>query len=414
MSKSSQIATRPLPSDANISGRTFDEQEIANLQEVIRSGTLNCTKGTWVNRFQEQFGALYQVPFTRCVTSGTAAIHAAVAAIDPEPGDEIITTPITDMGALTPILYQTAIPVFADIDPVTYNITADTIAPHINPRTKAIIVTHLFGNPCDMRPILALAHRHGLPVIEDTAQAYLARYEGKLLGTLGDIGCFSLQQGKHMTTGEGGIVITADPELARRVVLFVDKAWGYGDPDPDHYFLALNYRMTELQGAIAAAQLTKLERSVSARIHTANLMTQLIQGAPGISPPQAHPHSQPVYWKYCLKVDPEAIRGGVDAFSEMLKQDFGIFSQPRYIKKPAFMCRIFQEQATFGNSKFPFIGPHRDGAPCIDYSLVNYPGAVNALERICVLPWNERYSEEDVRYVADSVCETANRLNKAR
>ncbi len=132
MNKAIFNETRELPSDANITGRTFDTAEIENLREVMASGTLNSTKGTWVNNFQDMFGKKHRVPFVRCVTSGTAAIHAAIAAVNPEPGDEIITTPITDIGGITPIIYQTAIPVFADVDPLTYNITAETIAPHIN------------------------------------------------------------------------------------------------------------------------------------------------------------------------------------------------------------------------------------------------------------------------------------------
>ena len=119
-------------------------------------GTLNCTKGTLVRKFEAEFNTRYGVHYTRTVTSGTAAVHTAVAAIDPEPGDEIISTPITDMGAIVPIIYQTAIPVFADVDPETYNVTAETIAPHITKRTRAIIVTHLFGNMCDMDPIMEL------------------------------------------------------------------------------------------------------------------------------------------------------------------------------------------------------------------------------------------------------------------
>ena len=241
-----------LPSDQEASGRSFGREEIDELVKVIESGTLTCTKGTACATLEKRFADLLGAKYAIACASGSAAVHCAVAAIDPEPGDEIITTPITDMGALTPILYQGAIPVFADVDPLTGNVTAETIARCLSPRTKAIIVTHLFGNPCEMGPIVDLARKHGLPVMEDCAQAYLARDGGKLVGTHGAIGCFSLQQGKHITTGEGGLCVTNDPDLARRIRLFVNKAWGYGDPNPDHYFLALNYRLTELQGAVRA------------------------------------------------------------------------------------------------------------------------------------------------------------------
>ena len=165
-----------LPRDDNHTGRDLGEEEIALLTQAIKSGCLTSTRGTMVKALEESFARKHDMKHCVAASSGTAAMHTAVAAIDPEPGDEIVTTPITDMGALTPILYQGAIPVFADVDPDTCNVTAETIAPRITRRTRAIIVTHLFGNPCDMDPILALAARHGIPVIEDCAQAFLAEY----------------------------------------------------------------------------------------------------------------------------------------------------------------------------------------------------------------------------------------------
>src|SRR5262249_28502890 len=217
------------PSDQDASGRTLGEEELGLLAEVIRSGTLISTKGTFVTRLGQQFADLPGVKSAYACTSGTAAVHAAVAALDVNPGEEIITSPITDMGALTPILYQGAIPVFADVDPRTGNLTAETITPCLSERTRAIIATHLFGNPCDVGAILTLARAHNLPVIEDCAQAFLAQHAGRQVGTLGTLGCFSLQQGKHITTGEGGLIATNDEVLARRVFLFINKAWGYGD-----------------------------------------------------------------------------------------------------------------------------------------------------------------------------------------
>ena len=145
----------PLPSDADHTGRDLGAAEIALLKEVIESGTLNCTRGTQVRAFEQEFAARYDMPHARAVTSGTAAVHTAVSAIDPEPGDEIITTPITDMGGIAPILYQQAIPIFADVDPVTLNVTPRAIEARITKRTRAIIVTHLFGNPCDVAGIKA-------------------------------------------------------------------------------------------------------------------------------------------------------------------------------------------------------------------------------------------------------------------
>src|SRR5262249_16450467 len=254
-----------LPSEADHSGREMGADDLGLLRDVIDSGTLNCTKGTQVKAFERAFAERHGLPHARAVTSGTAACHVAIAAIDPEPGDEIITTPITDMGAIAPILFQQAIPVFADVDPVSLNVTPATLPTRITRPPPPISPTHRSGNPCNVGVIKAIADAYGIPVIEDCAQAFLAQEGGRLVGTIGTIGAFSLQQGKHMTTGEGGVVITADPAHARRMTLFSAKRWGYGDPEPDHEFLALNYRMTDLQGAVARAQLTKLDGVVARR-----------------------------------------------------------------------------------------------------------------------------------------------------
>jgi len=388
-----------LPSDQNATGRSFGEEEIAFLADVIRSGKLFSVSGTFVKALEKRFAETLGVKHAYACASGTAAVHAAIAALNPEPGDEIITSPITDMGALSPILYQGAIPVFADVDPHSCNLSAQTIEPCISERTRAIVVTHLFGNPCDMSEIMKLAETHNLPVIEDCAQSFLARSHGRLVGTFGKVSCFSLQQGKHITTGEGGLVVTNDEDIARRLFLFVNKAWGYGDPQPDHYFLALNYRMSELQGAVALAQLPKLAGGVDQRIRMAAKLTQRLESLRGVSTPKVSANNTHVYWKYCLRVDHNEIPGGPLTLAEDLK-DLGVASVPRYIQKPAFMCEVFQKQRTFGNSRYPFTLARPEA---VDYSAVRFPGAFSALEGILVLPWNERYTEPHVDYIARSV-----------
>ena len=394
-----------LPSEADISGRSFGEEELALLKRVIASGTLNCTKGTVVREFESRFAKSLGMPFCRTTTSGTAAVHAAVAAVDPEPGDEIITSPITDMGAITPILYQTAIPVFADVDPLTYNVTAATIARKITRRTRAVIVTHLFGNACDMDPIVELCRQKGIKLIEDCAQAFGCTYHGKPVGTLGDIGAFSLQQTKHMTAGEGGMVVARDEALSRRMRLFIDKAWGYGDPKPDHYFLAMNYRMTELTGAVALAQFEKLPAMVKARVAMAERLTQKIEGLKGVRPPKKTPGCSPVYWRYALRVDRNA-----DGIGAKLKEA-GIFCAPRYVQKLAFECEVLRDQRTFGKSRFPYVGEQRRGEPEIVYSVADTPGAVEALAGVVVLPWNEKYTEQHVDFIADNIRRVSQELS---
>lgn len=388
-----------LPSDQNTSGRTLGQEELNLLAEAIGSGMLFSPKGHFVRDFESRYAEMLGVSHAYACTSGTAAIHIAIAAINPEPGDEIITTSITDMGALTPILYQGAIPVFVDVDPLTCNVTAETIEPRISNRTRAIIVTHLFGNPCQMNEIMDLADARGIPVIEDAAQAFGAEYRGRKIGTIGALGCFSLQQGKHITTGEGGVVVTNDADLGRRAFLHVHKAWGYGDEKPDHYFLALNYRMSELQGAVAAAQLPKLPDVVNARIKAANQLTEMIGGLPGIRTPAVADGATHTYWKYCLRVDGDTIKGGSPGLGAALKER-GIFSAPRYIQKPAFMCQVFRDQVTFGTSRYPF---NLARPEAVDYDQSLFPGTFSGLEGILVLPWNEKFTDRHVEYIADAV-----------
>jgi len=397
-----------LPSDQDASGRTFDEKEIAYVTEALRSGTLTTTKGKFGKMLEEKFAAKFGAKYAYACTSGSAAIHIAVATVNPNPGDEIITTSITDMGALTPLMYRGVVPVFCEVDPKTLNVTAETIAAKISDRTKAIIVTHLFGNPCEMGPIMELAREKSIPVIEDSAQTFLAKCGDKYAGTIGDIGCFSLQQGKHMTTGEGGMVVTNDEKLARHMFLYINKAWGYGDENPDHYFMALNYRISELQAAVALGQLEKLDECVASRRRTAAMLTELLAGIDGVDVPVAADDATHVYWKYCLTIDDSKIEGGSPALANLLKEK-NIFSAPRYIVKPAFMCQVFQEKNTLGDSHFPF-NLAREGA--VDYTMENYPMTAKALHDVLVLPWNEKYTEEHVRYIADNVRIACSKLRK--
>lgn len=395
-----------LPSDQEASGRSFGEEELELLKQVLQKGTLFSPKGTFVKELENQFAELLGMKGAHACSSGTAAIHCAVAAIDPDPGDEIVTSPITDMGALTPILYQGAIPVFADVDPSTLNLTADTIERCLSPRTKAIIVTHLFGNPCDMREIMTLAQTHAIPVIEDCAQAFMARCDGRYVGSFGSIGCFSLQQGKHITSGEGGLVVTNDEALGRRMFLFINKAWGYGDPNPDHYFLALNYRMSELQGAVALAQLTKLPGLIEQRIGMATKLTHELQRVRGIETPVVNPHAVHTYWRYTLRVDSDVVPGGAVALGKVLGER-GIASAPRYIQKPAFMCTIFQKQRTFANSRYPFTLARPE---VLNYDPLAFRGTYEGLDRVLVLPWNERYGDAHVEFVATSIRQAVQQL----
>lgn len=396
MSLVPSTTTLTLPNDQEASGRTFDGAELELVAEVLRSGTLTSTKGTVVARFERAVAELLGVRHAVACASGSAAVHAAVAVVDPRPGEEVVTTSVTDMGALAPIVYQGAIPVFADTDPVTGNVTAESVEAVLSGRTRAIIVTHLFGNPVDVAGIRAVAARAGVPVIEDAAQAYLADTPLGLVGSVGELGAFSLQQGKHITCGEGGFVTTQDDELAEQVRIYVNKSWPYGRPDPDHRGLALNYRLTELQGAVALGQLGKLPAGVASRRETAALLDTAVDGIDGVVATVAAPGHRHSYWRYVLHVDPEVVPGGPVALANELRP-LGIPSAPRYIAKPAFRCGVFAEQNTFGDSRWPFPLARPEA---VDYSAERFPGTFAFLDSVLVLSLNERYTAEHAEFVA--------------
>ena len=403
-----EVSPGTLPTEANATGRTFDDSELRLLNAALRSGTLNSTRGTFVSRFESEFAEWLGSRHAIACASGSAAVHCAIAAVGLAAGDEVITTPITDMGALTPIFYEGAVPVFADVDPATLNVTAETIKAQLTERTKAIIVTHLFGRPCDLQPIMTLAAERGIPVIEDAAQAFGATYASSehasdtAIGTIGKIGCFSLQQGKHITTGEGGIVCTDDDDAARRMFLFVNKAWGYGDKNPDHYFPALNYRLTELQGAVACAQLPKLDEVVAHRRMIAADLHSRLSHLPGIACPGDPSNGTHSYWKFAFRVDAKVIEGGAVALGSRMRAE-GIACAPRYVVKPAFECQLFREWRNSPVSLMPLQNNPRGQREGALFDRADYPGSVQGLEQVVVLPINERYRPHHVETVANAI-----------
>lgn len=405
-----------LPNQFDRSGRDLGEAELGYIRNAIESGCLICTRGKHTDAFEKSFAELYGVPYARALGSGTAAVHVAVAAINPQPGDEIVTTPITDFGALAPILFQGAVPVFADVDPISLNITPESVEARLTPHTKAVIVAHLFGTAADVEGIVRVCEPRGIPVIEDVAQAILAHQNGKLLGTIGAIGCFSFQQGKHITCGEGGAIITKDPKLHQRMWLFTNKAWGYNDPGPDHWFLALNYRITELQSAVLRGQLEKLRGIVDRRQTAAEQLTAALKDIPGLALPKVLPGCDHTWWRYTLSVDPAVIPGGAQALGTWLNRN-GVSVGIHYVGKPAWKLKVFAERLTFGTSGWPWNNPAVDARSSSQargvWDDAEFPGTFQGLDRVLVFPWNEFYRPEHVEFIADRIVNGVAAVRKA-
>jgi dTDP-4-amino-4,6-dideoxygalactose transaminase len=262
--------------------------------------------GPEVAAFEQEFAAYCGAAEAVGVNSGTSALHLALLAAGVGPGDEVVTTPFTFIATASAIAYTGATPVFVDIDPATFTIAPDRIAAAITPRTRAIIPVHLYGQPADMDPILAIARARGLTVIEDAAQAHGAEYKGRRVGSLGDLACFSFYPGKNLgACGEAGAVVTSDP-LAARVVRML-RDWGQ-ERKYDHVLKGFNYRMEGLQGAILRIKLRHLEAWTEARRRHARAYDRLLAPLP-YRTPVARPDVRHVYHVYAVRVpDREALQ----------------------------------------------------------------------------------------------------------
>ncbi len=263
-------------------------------------GSCRLAAGERVRAFEAAFAAYVGARHAVMTSSGTAALLAAVAALGIGPGDKVITTPFTFIATVTAILHAGAVPVFADIDPVTYNLDPDGVARAmaVHPDAAAILVVHLYGLPAAMPEIARLARTHGLMLIEDCAQAPGAAVDGRAVGTFGDAACFSFYATKNMTTGEGGAVVTSDPEVAERVRRFID----HGQSERyRHDSLGFNLRMTELQAALGLGQLRRLdERNARRQAHARFYDAAIVN--PHVTKPLAPPGLRHVYHHYTLRV----------------------------------------------------------------------------------------------------------------
>ena len=242
-----------------IAAPDIGQDEIEAVIETMKSGWV--TQGRKVEEFENSFAQYCGVKYGVAVSSGTAALHIALASLRLKTGDEVITTPLSCVATTNPILYLNAKPVFCDVDPKTLNIDPAQIERRITPKTKAILPVHLFGHPVDVDPLLEIAERHGLPVVEDAAEAHGAKYKGKRVGAFGRISCFSFYADKAITSVEGGMALTNDFQLAERMRLL--RSFGMQKQKKFcHPILGYNYKMSDIHAAIGLAQLRKLDKYI--------------------------------------------------------------------------------------------------------------------------------------------------------
>jgi len=305
---------------------SLGERELLYVSECVLTGWVSSV-GKFVTRFEEMFADFCDTRYAVATSNGTAALHLGLLALDIGPGDEVIVPTLTFIATANAVTYSGARPVFVDSESETWNIDPKLIEEAVTPRTKAIIPVHLYGHPVDMDPVLAIAEKYNLRVIEDAAEAHGAEYKSRKVGSFGDAGCFSFFGNKIITTGEGGMIVTDNTEIAEKARMLRDhgmskemKYW--------HPHIGFNYRLTNIQAAIGVAQLERINSLIDRKRKNACLYNALLKDTKGITLPAEKSWAKNVYWMYSVLLEDEC---GMtrDALMKKLSQN-GVETRPLF------------------------------------------------------------------------------------
>ncbi|MEM2904219.1 MAG: DegT/DnrJ/EryC1/StrS family aminotransferase [Candidatus Bathyarchaeia archaeon] len=324
------------------------EEEVKAVTEVLSRGQLSSEGGVEVPRLEEEFAKAIGADYAVAVASGTAALDVAVAALGIGPGDEVVTPAYSFISSATCILQSCGLPIFADVDLETRCMTPDTLQAALTDNSKAVIPVHFAGQPADMDGITEIAQRRGLRVVEDAAQAHLAEFKGRRVGSIGDLGCFSFYQSKNMAAGEGGIITTNDKALAELCDSLRRHGRMRGKPWYAHYRLGWNYRMPELTAAICRVQLKRLPTVTEQRRRGAEYLSKKLQGLEGVKPPTVASNVKHVFHLYCLSYDPHEVGVSKTRFVKALAAE-GIPITEGYVT-PLYENPIFQDREARGKT----------------------------------------------------------------
>jgi len=365
-----KLRSEPFPSY-----NTIDEKEEEAVLRVLRSGKLSTYLGTWHNDFyggvevqnlEKEWAQYFGVKHAISVNSATSGLYAAVGAIGIKPGDEVIVSPYTMSASATAILLYGGIPVFADVESEYFCIDPKSVEEKITPKTKAIMAVDLFGQTSDFEALKQIAQKYNLRIIEDAAQAPYAKLKNEFAGTLGDVGVFSLNYHKHIHCGEGGIVVTNDDELAFKIQLIrnhgetVLDAKGYEDKKELHNMLGFNFRMTEIEAAIARVQLSKLKKLIDQRIENVKYLEKRLKNIPCLHIPSARDGAKHVYYVHPLLFKEDIIPIHRNRFIDAVKaelpptimrEDSPVLLGYGYVK-PLYLQPLYQEKICF--AEYPF------------------------------------------------------------
>lgn len=355
----------------------ISDEEIDEVVKVLKSGFI--AQGPKVAEFEEKFAEYIGVEHAVATTSGTTALHLALMALGIEKGDEVITTPFSFAATANSILFTGAKPVFADINSQTYNINPQKIQEAITDKTKAIMPVHLYGQPANMGPIKKIAEENDLWIIEDAAQAHGAQYQDQMVGSLGDIACFSFYPTKNMTTGEGGMITTDSDELADVACMLRS----HGESERySHTVLGYNFRMTDIAAAIGLIQLKRLDGFTKSRIENAEYLTTHVNTIDGITPPYVLDQVKHVFHQYTVRVE----NGKRDDVKEFLT-GLGIGTGVHY-PKTIYDQKLYQDLGISGNC----------------------PQAEKAASEVLSLPVHPGLSTEDLTEIVDILEEASEKF----
>jgi dTDP-4-amino-4,6-dideoxygalactose transaminase len=387
-------------------GRAEEEAVVG----VVRSGVLSGFYGSWsdefwggeqVRRFEAAWAELFKAPYAVSVNSATSGLLAALGAVGIGPGDEVIVPPYTMSATVATPLFYGAVPVFVDIEPETFCLDPDKVRRAITDRTRAIVVVNLFGHPGRLRELRALADEKGLVLIEDNAQAPLAEENGVHTGNVGHIGVASLNFHKHIHTGEGGVCVTADKDLAQRMQMIRNHGENVVEAvemENIADMVGLNLRLTELQAAIGLAQLDRVEEHVAARRRVAEGLSRGLEGLEGLTVPAVRPGCRHVYYVWAMRCDEKRLGVSRAAFCKALAAE-GFPHFTGYVR-PLYLLPLFQRRIAIGGRGYPF-----DLAPHVDYSRGICPVCerMHFQELVCFEPCANLFTDADTELLVEAV-----------
>lgn len=364
MSKLAIFGGNPVNTEPMPLYNTIGEEEKLAVMKVLDTGVLSGFAaqpnddhlgGSVIRELEQAFCDVFGVPYAIAINSATSGLHAAVSATGVGPGDEVIVPPYTMTASATAVLMTGAVPIFADIDDEIFCIDPSSVEAQITPRTKGIMAVNLYGHPARLKELRKIADRHGLFLIEDNAQSPLATIDGQYAGTFGDVAVFSLNRHKVMQCGEGGVIICKDAKIAERCRLMRNhgevlvEAFGINDISNT---IGLNYRMTNMEAAVAIEQFKKLPALTEPRVRLANRLTEKLAEIDGITPPTVLDGYSHVYYFYTMKYDSNATGLSRELFSKAVKAE-GFPLAAGYVK-PLYLEPLYQQRICFGRSGVPF------------------------------------------------------------